>query len=234
MLAVVAGVLSFISPRCLPLVPMYLSYLSGISASASSSTTDAANGPPSSRPAPGRWLVVSHAVCFVTGFALVFVALGANASVLGGLLRAHLITVRQLSRIVIVVLGLHTSGLLRLRWLYREWRPRGSPFGEGSLLRSALLGLAFGAGWTPCVGPILGLILLLGAAGNTLAQGVVLLPAYALGLGLPFLAVAFAVGGLAGFLRSLNRYFGFISLLSAARRRRWFSASMPEERTAQR
>jgi len=159
---------------------------------------------------------MSHAVFFVAGFALVFVALGASASVLGGLLRDHLITVRQVSGIVIVVLGLHTSGLLRLRWLYHDWRPRVTPFGEGGFLRSALLGLAFGAGWTPCVGPILGSILLLGATSNTLGQGVVLLLAYALGLGLPFLAAAFAIGGLTRFLRSLNRYFGLVSLLSGA------------------
>jgi cytochrome c-type biogenesis protein len=105
---------------------------------------------------------------------------------------------------------------LRIRWLYREWRPQVQPSGEGGLLRSTVLGLAFGAGWTPCIGPTLGSILLLGATTTTLGQGVLLLLAYALGLGVPFLIAATAMGGIGPFVRRLNRYHGIIGWLAGA------------------
>ena len=217
-LAFAAGIVSFISPCCLPMVPMYLSYLAGIAGGTARPPVPMPEGAARSfaRAAPERWLVVFHALWFVGGFALVFVALGASASVMGQLLRSHLLLVRHAAGVIIALLGLHTAGLLRLAWLYREWRPQVRPYGEGGLLRSALLGLAFGAGWTPCVGPMLGSILLLGATSSTLGQGVLLLLAYALGLGLPFLVAAAALGGLAGVLRQVNRYLGVVSWLSGA------------------
>jgi cytochrome c-type biogenesis protein len=176
-LAFLAGIVSFVSPCCLPMVPMYLSYLAGIAGGTSQPVI--APGPAGAmvwqRAAPARGLVLLHALGFVAGFALVFIALGASASVLGQFLRSNLLAVRHISGIVIVLLGLHTAGLLPIRWLYREWRPQVQPSGEGGLLRSAVLGLAFGAGWTPCIGPTLGSILLLGATTTTLGQGVLLL-----------------------------------------------------------
>ena len=207
-LAFLAGIASFISPCCLPMVPMYLSYLAGI---AGGERTPGPGGPRG-----GRWMVLRHAACFVLGLALIFVALGASASVLGAALRSHLLLVRHVAGIVIMVLGLHTAGIARLGWLQREWRPRVAPRGNGGVARSALLGAAFGAGWTPCIGPMLGSILLLGSTTATLGQGVVLLLAYAAGLGVPFLVAAAALGGASELLRRLGRHYRLITWLSGA------------------
>lgn len=207
-LAFLAGIASFISPCCLPMVPMYLSYLAGI---AGGERTPGPGGPRGS-----RWLVLRHAACFVVGLALVFVALGASASVLGAVLRSHRLLVRHVAGLVIVMFGLHTAGIVRLGWLQREWRPRVVPRGNGGVARSALLGAAFGAGWTPCIEPMLGSILLLGSTTATLGQGVVLLLAYAAGLRIPFLVAAAAMGGATDLLRRLGRHYRLITWLSGA------------------
>lgn len=229
-LAVAAGVVSFVSPCCLPMVPMYLSYLGGIAGRTNGPlalrSTGGAGTAPIMPPAggaaavaiarPSRWLVLPHAVAFVAGFSAVFVALGASASVLGVFLRLHLLVVRHVAGILIVLFGLHTAGFLRLAWLYRERRPHVDPTAGTGVGRSALLGVAFGAGWSPCIGPMLGSILLLASSTATLGQGVLLLLAYALGLGLPFLLAALCVQGLATQLRRVNRYFGVINLVAGA------------------
>lgn len=217
-LAFVAGVVSFVSPCCLPMVPIYLSYLAGIAGRGT--------GRLALQPAGGagtlavartsRWVILLHAVWFVAGFSAVFVALGASASMLGVFLRLHLLIVRHMAGILIVLFGLHTAGILRLSWLYRERRLQVDPTAGAGMGRSALLGLAFGAGWSPCIGPMLGSILLLASNATTLGQGVLLLLTYALGLGLPFLLAAFFVQGLAVQLRRVNRYFGIISLGAGA------------------
>ncbi len=220
-LAFVAGVVSFVSPCCLPMVPMYLSYLAGIAGRG--------GGVAVARPAgvgtvgtvvtvvsPSRWLVLLHATGFVAGFAVVFVAMGASASVLGAFLVGHLLLVRHASGVLIVLFGLHTAGVLRLPWLSRERRLHLDPTQGAGLGRSALLGVAFGAGWSPCIGPMLGSILLLAGSAATLGQGVVLLLIYALGLGAPFLLAAVFVQGLTTRLRRLNRYFGVINLAAGA------------------
>ena len=215
-LAFVAGVISFVSPCCLPMVPMYLSYLAGI---AGRSTTGPVLQPLGATGTfavarPSRLLIVLHAAAFVLGFSAVFVALGASASVLGVFLAGHRLFLRHAAGVLIVLFGLHTAGLLRLSWLYRERRPHIDPMVGVGPGRSALLGLAFGAGWSPCIGPMLGSILLLASNAATLGQGVLLLVAYSLGLGLPFLLAAVFVQGLATLLRRLNRYFGLINLLA--------------------
>ena len=124
--------------------------------------------------------------------------------------------VRHIAGVVIVLLGLHTAGILRLSWLYRERRVHIDPTVGAGMGRSGALGLAFGAGWSPCIGPILGSILLLAGNTTTLGQGVLLLLAYALGLGLPFLLAALFVQGLAGHLRRVKRYVGIINLAAGA------------------
>jgi len=157
-----------------------------------------------------------HAAAFVAGFSVIFVALGASASVLGVLLRTHLLLLRHVAGILIVLFGLHTAGLLRISWLYRERRAHVDPTVGVGLGRSAALGLAFAAGWSPCIGPMLGSILLLAGNVATLGQGVLLLVVYSAGLGLPFLLAAAFVQGLAERLRRVNRYFGAINLVAGA------------------
>jgi cytochrome c-type biogenesis protein len=180
LLAVAAGVLSFSSPCTLPLVPGYVSYLSGVRA--------------------GRGRALGAAGLFVIGFATVFTALGAVASGLGEALIQHRVLLQRAAGLVIVLLGAFLLGLVRLPPLLREGRPllaRARPGPSGALF----LGLAFGFGWTPCIGPVLGSILVLAGSQATLAAGALLLLLYSLGLGVPFLlAAAFldrfdAVGG---------------------------------------
>jgi cytochrome c-type biogenesis protein len=169
LLALAAGALSFSSPCTLPLVPGYLGYMSGVSSS--------------------RGRTVAAAGLFVIGFAVVFTSLGAVASELGSLLLLHRPLIEKLAGALIVVLGLFVLGLAPLPFLMREGRPfldRIRPGPSGALL----LGAAFAFGWTPCVGPVLGSILLLASGQRTVAAGALLLFLYSLGLGLPFLAAA--------------------------------------------
>jgi cytochrome c-type biogenesis protein len=169
LLALAAGALSFSSPCTLPLVPGYLGYMSGVSSS--------------------RGRTVAAAGLFVIGFAVVFTSLGAVASELGSLLLLHRPLIEKLAGALIVVLGLFVLGLAPLPFLMREGRPfldRIRPGPSGALL----LGAAFALGWTPCVGPVLGSILLLASGQRTVAAGALLLFLYSLGLGLPFLAAA--------------------------------------------
>ncbi len=221
-LAVVAGLVSFVSPCCLPMVPMYLSYLAGIAGRGTAITAltfpiGTGTGPAVAvRVRPSRAVIMLHAAAFVAGFSVIFVALGASASVLGVLLRTHLLLLRHVAGLLIVLFGLHTAGVLRVSWLYRERRAHVDPTVGVGLGRSAALGLAFAAGWSPCIGPLLGSILLLAGNTATLGQGVLLLVAYSAGLGLPFLLAAAFVQGLAERLRRVNRYFGAINLVAGA------------------
>jgi cytochrome c-type biogenesis protein len=169
LLALAAGVLSFSSPCTLPLVPGYLGYMSGVSS--------------------GRGRTVAAAGLFVMGFAIVFTSLGAVASELGAVLLLHRPLIEKLAGALIVILGLFVLGLAPLPFLMREGRPlmeRVRPGPSGALL----LGAAFAFGWTPCVGPVLGSILLLASAQHTLMAGALLLFLYSLGLGIPFLVAA--------------------------------------------
>jgi cytochrome c-type biogenesis protein len=169
LLAVLAGVLSFSSPCTLPLVPGYLGYMSGVSSS--------------------RGRTLGAAGLFVAGFAIVFTLLGAVASDIGSVLLVHRLLLEKIAGVLIIVLGLFVLGLLRIPLLMREGRPlmeRVRPGPSGALL----LGVAFAFGWTPCVGPVLGSILLLAGGQGTVAAGALLLFLYSLGLGVPFLAAA--------------------------------------------
>ena len=215
-LAGLAGMLSFMSPCCLPLVPMYLGYLSGIAGRS--------GGLPVLQPAgrasaaagarPSQWLVLMHATCFVGGFSSIFIVLGASASVLGAFLGEHRLALRHIAGIVIILLGLHTAGVWRLSWLYRERRMRVDPTVGAGMARSAALGAAFGAGWSPCIGPMLGSIILLAGNASTLGQGVLLLLAYSVGLGIPFLLAALFVQGFARQARRVRRFFSIINVVA--------------------
>ncbi len=210
-LAFLAGLVSFVSPCCLPMAPMYLSYLGGIAGRGEGNSALQTVGGGVVVIAPARRIILLHAVWFVAGFSTVFVALGATASVLGVFLVLHRPLLRHGAGVLIILFGLHTAGVLRLPWLYRERRLHVDPTTGVGLGRSAVLGLAFGAGWSPCIGPMLGSILLLAGNAATLGQGVLLLLTYALGLGVPFLLAALFVQGLAARLRRVNRYFGVIN-----------------------
>ncbi len=183
--AFVAGFLSFASPCVLPLVPGYLSFVSGRS-------LEEIRGAAGVAPAARRSRLFLASLAFVAGFSAVFVALGASASVVGELLRARLPLLGQVAGAIIVVFGLHTMGVLRIRWLDVDLRAhaRGRPAG---LLGAFLVGTAFAFGWTPCIGPILGGILAIAGAQDTVTDGVKLLAVYSAGLGIPFLATSVAV-----------------------------------------
>lgn len=204
-----AGLASFLSPCVFPLVPGYLSYLAGTAGQGA-----AAGG-------VRRWHVAGHALSFVLGFTLIFVVLGAGATALAQDLLHHSALVRRLSGALVVFFGLTmvlayvAPGLPGISWIYRERRAEVRAGGV-SFLRSGLIGLAFGAGWTPCVGPLLGSILTLAATGDTLGQGVALLLVYALGLGIPFLLMGVAVDRAGGLVRRLNRYTGPLSIAGGA------------------
>jgi cytochrome c-type biogenesis protein len=181
--AFLAGLVSFVSPCVLPIVPGYLSFISGVNVS-----QFRAGGAP--RDLVRRVALTSLA--FVLGFSTVFVALGAAATYIGSLLQEHKRTLGMIGGIVIIVLGLHTAGVIRIGWLLSEKRAsvKSRPLG---LLGAYVVGLAFAFGWTPCIGPILGAILLYASQQETVGQGVLLLGAYSAGLGIPFLLAALAV-----------------------------------------
>lgn len=178
-LAFVAGVVSFLSPCVLPLVPSYVTFVTGM-------TLDelTANG----RQAARRRAVL-HSLLFVLGFTLVFVALGATATALGATLRRALPLMQQIGGIVIALFGLSMLGVLRLPSLMREKRVHLASKPAG-LAGSVLVGVAFGAGWTPCIGPVLATILLYAGMEATMTRGMLLLVAYSIGLGIPFLVAA--------------------------------------------
>ena len=192
-LALVAGIVSFTAPCTLPLLPGYVSYVSGM--------TNA--GPLQVQGRQPR--VMLGASLFVLGFSLVFVALGVTASGFGLLLAQNTRILEYVSGGFIVTMGLITAGVFRVGWLQRQMRFDLSKVGQGP--RGAFpLGAAFGFGWTPCVGPVLAGVLATAASTSTMLQGAVLLTAYSLGLGLPFLALAAAVARGGGRLAWLRRH----------------------------
>ena len=196
--AFVAGLLSFISPCVLPLVPIYLGYMSG---------TVVASG------ASRRLRTLLHALVYVLGFGTVFVLLGATAGLMGGLIYPIMPYVTKIGGLVIVIFGLHMMGLVSIPFLNMDRRLELSKATRGSYWSSFLIGIVFAAGWTPCVGPVLSTILLLAADTQTIALGALLLAVYALGLGLPFLIVASLVDLAYPLLRRVNRHLRIVSIV---------------------
>lgn len=176
MTAFLAGVISFLSPCVLPLVPGYLSYVAGVPLSA---TRD-------QPPAQVRFSAFSLSLIFVAGFSTVFIALGASASTIGRLLLAYRYEANIIGGSIIILFGLFMIGLFRFPWLERDLRIH-TPIKGGRPLGAYGLGLAFAFGWTPCIGPVLGAILTATAVSATLGSGVAFLGVYSLGLGLPFI-----------------------------------------------
>jgi cytochrome c-type biogenesis protein len=195
--ALFAGLLSFLSPCVLPLVPPYLVYLAG------ASLERLADGERQTR---ARRETVLAAILFVLGFSTVFVALGASASVFGAVIRSYSAELAIVAGIAIILMGLHFLGVFRIALLLREKRMEmAKPVG---LWGAYVMGLAFAFGWTPCIGPILAAILAVAASEQTVAKGAGLLAVYSLGLGIPFLLAAFAIGPFAAFLTRFRRHLG--------------------------
>jgi cytochrome c-type biogenesis protein len=193
--ALIAGLVSFLSPCVLPLVPPYLIYLTGATIEHVANDETAASS---------RRAVMISAVLFVLGFSTVFVLLGASASLIGTFIRAWSAQLAILAGIVIIVMGLHFLGLTRIGLLMREGRlPIPKPVG---LWGAYLMGLAFAFGWTPCIGPILAAILSIAAAEATVAKGAGLLAVYSAGLGIPFLIAAFMVEQFSSLFSRMKRH----------------------------
>jgi len=206
--AFVAGIVSISSPCVLPLIPIYLAHIAGV-------TVDEATG-------PTRRVVVSNALAYVLGFSAVFVALGASLGAAGTFAGTFDVVARndvwlvRLGGALLVLLGLHQVGLVNLPGLHRTRRFNSGATSPGNLTSSFLIGVTFAAGWTPCVGPILGAILTMAAGQGSIERATLLLGCYALGLGVPFLLVAVAFGSAPGILRRLNGRLHMITTVSGA------------------
>src|SRR6476661_6043684 len=197
-LAFSAGLLSFVSPCVLPLIPSYLTFVTGVGFDDLGTSRRAA---------------LIHALLFVLGFTLIFVALGASATILGRVLIAYRVWITRLGGALVVLFGLYLLGLVKVSAFDRERRVHlaNKPLGY---LGTVLVGVAFGAGWTPCLGPILGAILTYTAAEADLSRGLPLLLAYSLGLALPFLLAAVAVERFIVTVRRFRPYMARVSQLS--------------------
>lgn len=228
-IAFAAGLLSCLSPCVLPLVPAYLGYLTGASleatpvagratavkeaAASGGGGTTSTLAMPRSAAAPSPFL---HAVSFVSGFSLVFVAFGVSLGVLGYFLRDQQEIILKVSGTLLIIMGLHLSGVITIPFLERERRvdaPAGSRIGYA---RSFVVGSTFSAGWSPCIGPTLGAILGLAVSSGTVAEAGVLLLIYSAGLSIPFLAMGLAYNGVKPVYQRLKRYSGVINYLSGA------------------
>jgi cytochrome c-type biogenesis protein len=200
LVAFAAGMLSFLSPCVLPLVPSYIGFLTGMSLPEMSDRRRAALG---------------HALLFVLGFSLVFILLGASATALGRALNYYQQWLQRIGGVLIIAFGLVCLGVIRWQALSQERRVQveHKPVGY---LGSALVGMAFGAGWTPCIGPVLGAILGLAATSQDLSRGMLLLAAYSAGLAVPFLIAAVALDSFLQWFQGFRRYLPWVMRVSGA------------------
>lgn len=203
-LALAAGAVSFFSPCVLPLVPVYLARLAGVSGGMAGTPV-------------GRRTVMLHAIAFVVGLAAVFITLGASVGLIGYVLVDRVPLLLRLGGLMVIVFGLHMAGILRIPFLYRTAQVNEPAAQRAGYLSSALIGGAFALGWTPCVGPVLGSILTLAYSSGTVAHGTLLLIFYTLGLGVPFIVAGVAFGsftrlarGVAPRLQLLETVSGFM------------------------
>jgi cytochrome c-type biogenesis protein len=211
-IAFLAGVISFASPCCLPLVPGYVSYM------VATSPDD---------PAASRRVALFHSLAFVVGFTVVFIAIWASVGLVGYLFRDYLGLLRQLGGAVLIFMGLHVAGLISVSALYRDARlpidagsasqaAGGEAQRKPSYGRSALIGVIFSAGWTPCIGPILGGIIGLASVSASVAEGTLLLFVYAIGLGIPFVLVALGATAVSERLRWFRRHQTAVDIATGA------------------
>ena len=198
--AFAAGLLSFLSPCVLPLIPSYVGFLTGLTVEEMQQR---------------RGVALLHAVWFVAGFSFIFMALGASASALGNLLLHYQVWLGRIGGVLVLLFGLYLLGVLRPAFLMRERKIElaSKPIGY---VGSALVGMTFGAAWTPCIGPILGGILTLAAARGSVGQGTLLLGVYALGLAVPFLITAFALDRFLGWFQRFRPYIVWVDRVAGA------------------
>lgn len=203
--AFTAGLLSFVSPCVLPLVPSYLSYITGLSVENLAKVEERERF---------KSAIILNALLFIAGFSTVFIAFGASASLMGQLLYDYQDVIRKVGGVLIVIFGLYLLGILKLKFFMTERRLMHFETRPVGYLGSFLIGTAFAAGWTPCVGPVLGAILAYASTTESMSSGVMLLSAYSLGLGLPFFLTAFGMDTFLGHFKSLRTYLGGVSFVS--------------------
>jgi cytochrome c-type biogenesis protein len=199
-LAFLAGLASFLSPCVFSLVPAYIGYLGGRAAGGEGGQNN-------------RWITFSHGLAFVLGFSLVFIVLGLAASVFGSLLYDLRTWLAKIGGVVVAVFGLHMIGVFRIPFLEYDVRVHTLPDPRWGYLSSLLMGVFFSAGWSPCVGPVLGAILTLAFNGGNLALGATLLSAYSAGLAIPFLLAALGIGWVSNILRRYAKVMRIVEIV---------------------
>jgi len=199
-LAFLAGLASFLSPCVFSLVPAYVGYLSGRSVA----TTESSGS--------NRWRTFLHGLAFVLGFSVIFVLLGVAASGLGGILFGIRNYVAKVGGIIVIIFGLHMTGIFRIPFLEYDLRRQSTPNRNQDYLASAMMGIFFSAGWSPCVGPVLGAILTLALNGGSISQGAQLLSAYSAGLAIPFLFAALGISWVTTILRKYGKTLRYIEV----------------------
>ncbi|MCJ7735185.1 MAG: cytochrome c biogenesis CcdA family protein [Anaerolineales bacterium] len=198
--AFLAGLASFLSPCVLPLVPAYVGYLGGRSAFENEGESR------------NRWSVFSHGLAFVIGFSVVFITLGIAASALGSLLIGARDWLEKIGGIVVIIFGLHMTGIWRTPFLLYDTRNQDQPTNKKGYLSSFLMGVFFSAGWSPCVGPVLGAILTLSLSGGSVLTGGALLASYSAGLSIPFLIAALGVGWVTAALKKYGKAMHYLEI----------------------
>ena len=208
--AFLAGILSFISPCVLPLIPGYLSFVSGV-------TLEEMRAPAASvtlvDSSAKRRRTVIMSLAFVLGFSIIFIALGASATAIGTLLMEHLQLLGKIAGVVIILFGLHMMGVLKIGLLYKEKRVQTNKKPAG-FFGAILVGIAFAFGWTPCIGPILSAILLVASTQETIGEGVQLLASYSAGLGVPFIATSLAINKFLAASARIRKHYHTIEVVS--------------------
>jgi cytochrome c-type biogenesis protein len=198
-LAFLAGLASFLSPCVFSLVPAYVGYLGGRAAGGENTASD-------------RWRTFSHGLAFVLGFSIIFVVLGVAAAAAGRFLYDLRFWLAKIGGIVVIIFGLHMIGVLRIPFLEYDTRVTTAPSRKWGYLSSALMGVFFSAGWSPCVGPVLGAILTLAINGGSISLGASLLSAYSAGLAIPFLVAALGIGWVSTTLRRYGKVMRIVEL----------------------
>lgn len=198
-LAFLAGLASFLSPCVFSLVPAYVGYLGGRAAGGEGGENS-------------RWVTFLHGLAFVLGFSVIFVGLGVGAALLGGALYDLRFILTKVGGIVVVIFGLHMIGVFRIPFLEYDTRIQQLPDPKYGYLSSALMGVFFSAGWSPCVGPVLGSILTIVLNGGSLALGAVMLSAYSAGLAIPFLLAALSIGWVGTTLRKYGKVMRYVEI----------------------
>ena len=199
-LVFVAGLASFLSPCVLPLVPAYVGYLGGRTAFGEKAEKQT------------QWGTFTHGLAFVLGFSVVFVILGVAFSALGGLLASATDLIEKVGGIVVIIFGIHMTGIWKIPFLQYDTRKQTGPKENLSYLSSFLMGVFFSAGWSPCVGPVLGAILTFSASGGSVVLGATLLASYSAGLSIPFLIAALGVGWVTAALRKYGKALHYLEI----------------------